>query len=143
MGAGSNVNFRMLALAVVLLVGVAPVSGSGRHISSKTKSPNGGYVLALATANRFLIAWQTGDLETGMVLLSDHARRSQTTESLEKVFSPDADRAFEIHRGLNERGCYRFPIVMVSRKNSRVHRKFSEIILTNTGKTDWAIEKLP
>jgi len=41
------------------------------------------YVFALGTANRFLHAWQTGDLETGMVLLSDRMRHWQDPEKLE------------------------------------------------------------
>ena len=130
-------------LVVLLLIGVTPLSGARHHVSTKSKATDGGYVLALASANRFLNAWQTGDLETGTVLLSDHARRSQTVESLETLFSRASERAFEINRGKGKRGRYRFPVVIISREDNRVHRKFSEIILVNTGKNDWVVDKLP
>ena len=42
---------------------------------------------ALATADRYLHAWQTGDVETGMVLLTAHAKERATTDILEDTFS--------------------------------------------------------
>ena len=136
-------NLRLLGLASLLLLGVMPVSGAHRHVSKRVKTSEAEYVLALAAANRFLSAWQTGDLETGALLLSDRARRSRTAESLETLFARGADRAFEISRGKADRGCYRFPVVMVSGENNRVRRKFSEFILVNTGKNDWVVDQLP
>ncbi len=100
-------------------------------------------MFALATANRFLHAWQAGDLETGMVLLSDRVRHSQDPEKFEQIFSSDSDRAFEIARGIGNRGRYRFAVVLVTSQGNRIRRRFSEIIVVNTGKNDWAIDKLP
>jgi len=117
-------------------------AGSHKH-SKQTTSSDPGYVFALATANRFLHAWQTGDLETGMVLLSDHVRHSQNPETFEQLFSADADRAFEIGRGQGNRGRYRFAVALVTSPGGRIRRHFSEIIVVNTGKNDWAIDKLP
>lgn len=88
-----------------------------------------------------------------MVLLSDNVRRSQGAEKLEQFFSGPTDRAFEITRGAGHRGRYRFPVVLVmkhlvtkprgAKLDSGVQRKFSEIILVNTGKNDWVVDKLP
>jgi hypothetical protein len=88
-------------------------------------------------------AWQTGDLEGGTVLLSDHVRRSSNPDEIEQFFSGSADRAFEITHGKRNRGRFRFPVVLLTREGRRVHRKFSEIVLVNTGKNDWAVDTLP
>jgi len=111
------------------------------HSTATTTDPD--YVFALATANRFLHAWQSGDLETGMVLLSDRVRHSQDPEKIEQFFSGDADRAFEITRGQRNHGRYRFAIFLVTAEGSRVRRRFSEIMVVNTGKNDWVVDKLP
>ena len=103
-----------------------------------------GYVFALAAANHFLHDWQTGDAENGMVLLSDSVRHSQNADNLEEFFSNATNRAFEIARGHGHQGRYSFPVVLVSlRGSSHVTRKFSEIILVETGKNDWVVDKLP
>jgi hypothetical protein len=119
--------------------------GAGsRHPRSGQSAPEDpGYVFALATANLFLHAWQTGDLEAGTVLLSDHVRHSRNPDELEQFFSGSADRAFEITHGKGNRGRCRFPVVLLTGEGRRVHRKFSEIVLVNTGKNDWAVDKLP
>lgn len=130
--------------AVILLLSLPTwAAGSRKHHSNPPAPVDPGYVFALATANRFLHAWQTGDLETGMVLLSDHVRHSQNPETLEQFFSGDADRAFEIARGQGNLGRYRFAVVLVTTTGPRVRRRFSEIIVVNTGKNDWVVDKLP
>jgi hypothetical protein len=111
-----------------------------RH-SSQPAGPN--YVAALATANRFLHAWQSNDLESGMVLLSDGVRRAHNADQLENFFSVGSDRAFEIARGSGHRGRYSFPVVLLTQQGAKLHRKDSTVILVNTGKNDWAIDKLP
>jgi hypothetical protein len=114
-----------------------------RH-PAKEENPNDpGYVLALAGANHFLHAWQTGDVETGMVLLSDGLRHTQSADKLEEFFSNATDRAFEITRGHGHQGLYSFPVVLVTLRASRVVRKFSEIILVEAGKNDWVVDRLP
>jgi hypothetical protein len=137
------VNLRLWAVICFVLVGIAPIHGARPHAPSKTKASDSDYVAALATANRFLNAWQTGDLETGMVLLSDRARRSQSADALENLFSRTSDRAFEINHGKCERGACHFPIVMLTGDGNHIHRKFSEIVLVNAGKADWVVDKLP
>ena len=42
------------------------------------------YVYALAAANHFMHAWQTGDTENGMIELSDGLRHSQNADNLEE-----------------------------------------------------------
>jgi hypothetical protein len=134
-----------LRLAAILLFFVPLQSWGGpqRHPAKPATLKDSGYVFALGTANRFLHAWQTRDLETGMILLSDKVRRAHSAETLEELFSSGSDRAYEIGRGKGHPGRYRFPVVLVTKSGGGPHRTFSEIILVNTGKNDWAVDKLP
>ena len=116
---------------------------SHRHPAKEENPSDPGYVLALGAANHFLRALQTGDVETGMVLLSDDLRHTQSTDKLEQFFSNATDRAFEITRGHGHQGLYSFPVVLVTLRASHVMRKFSEIILVEVGKNDWVVDKLP
>lgn len=135
-------SFRVMAFSLVLTL---PAWGAGSHRNrpSQPAPADSGYVFALATANRFLYAWQMGDLETGMVLLSDHVRHSQNPEKLEQFFAANSSRSYEIARGKGNRGRYSFSVVLVSSPGAQVRRKVSEIIVVNTGKNDWAVDKLP
>lgn len=109
------------------------------------------YASALATADRFLQAWQTGDIENGVVLLSDRAKEKVTREDLEAFFSACAPEAYEITRGkLLHHGSYKFPVMLLcspsaagATRSSRFHRRFSSIIVLHNGNNDWAIDKLP
>ena len=132
-----------LSLLTVFLT--TPVwARSNSHPAKQADASDPGYVFALAAANHFLHAWQTGDLESGMVLLSDSVRHTQNPDKLEQFFSNGTDRAFEITRGHGHQGRYSFPVVLVTpRGSSHVTRRFSEIILVETGKNDWVIDKLP
>lgn len=105
--------------------------------------PEPGYVFALGAANRFLHAWQSADLENGTVLLSDGIRHSHNADKLEDFFSSGKDRGFELSRGHGHAGRYSFPVVLVTTQGSHVTRKSSEIILIETGKNDWVVDKLP
>jgi hypothetical protein len=143
----SEWNFRALniALAVALLLLMLSIAAMGarkRH-SNPPAPPDPDYVFALATANRFLRAWQADDLETGMVLLSDRIRHSQDPEKFEQFFAGTTDRAFEIARGQGGRGRYRFAIVLVTASGTRSRRRSSEIIVVDAGKNDWVVDKLP
>jgi hypothetical protein len=103
------------------------------------------YIEALSAADHFLQAWQSGDAESGMALLTSHAKKITTTEMVEKFFSNSNPSAYEIGRGkMLKRGRYEFPVVLVMQSpNNRVRRRFSSIIVSNTGGSDWAIDKLP
>jgi hypothetical protein len=104
------------------------------------------YVPALAVANHFLQAWQSGDVENGTVLLTTHAKQALSREDLDRFFSNPDPSGYEIDRGaLVKRGRYEFPVVLAtsSSKSPRIHRRFSRIVIVNTGKNDWAVDKLP
>ncbi len=106
-------------------------------LAAKTK-PTGaldpGYVPALAAADRLLHAWQSGDAESGMVLLTTHAKQAATTEVV----------AYEIARGkLLKPGRYEFPVVLVLGGAKHPRRRFSSIVVVNTGNNGWAVDKLP
>lgn len=132
------------AAVLLLLLSIPSSAGATRkRHSSAAAPPDPDYVFALATANRFLHAWQTDDLETGMVLLSDRVRHSQDPEKFEQFFSGGSDRAFEIVRGQKNRARYRFAIVLVTSSGTRLRRRSSEIIVVNTGKNDWVVDRLP
>jgi hypothetical protein len=119
-------------------------AGSKTHPAKQEAPSDPGYVFALAAANHFLHAWQTGDVENGMVQLSDGIRHSQNADKLEQFFSNASNRAFEITRGTGHQGRYNFPVVLVTiRGSSHVTRKFSEMTLVETGKNDWVVDKLP
>ncbi|MGB9237159.1 MAG: hypothetical protein WCC04_22345 [Terriglobales bacterium] len=141
-----------MTMQVAVLAFFLTVSAWGRtHKKSAETSPSGPeYVVALATANRFLHAWQTGDLADGIGLVSDGIRHAQTAGELERFFSAETDRAFEIRAGHGNRGRYSFPLVLVTLKpvqgsngHQSVSRRSSEIILVNAGKDDWVVDKLP
>jgi hypothetical protein len=105
-----------------------------------------GYVSALAAADHLLQAWQSGDIESGVALLTSHAKDAATSDTVEKFFSGSELSSYEIGRGkLLKRGRYEFPIVLVSgtSKDAHSHRRFSSIIVVNTGNNDWAVDKLP
>jgi len=111
-------------------------------------SPSPGYVSALAAADHLLQAWQPGDLENGMALLTTHAKEAATTEVVERFFSNSnsAPAAYEVNHGKQvKRGRYEFPVVLITGDSNSPHvrRQFSSIVVVNTGKNDWAVDKLP
>ena len=104
------------------------------------------YASALATADHFLQAWQAGDAENGMALLTTHAKEAVNRNVLERFFSSSESSAYEIDRGKRwKRGRYEFPVVLVTvpSKNRHTRRRFSAIVIVNTGDNDWAVDKLP
>lgn len=102
------------------------------------------YASALAVADHFLQAWQTGDAENGIAMLTEHAKKGMNPDDLDKFFSASNPSAYEIDRGKAiRRGRYEFPIVLVNRTANRLRRKFSTIVIVNTSNNDWAVDKLP
>jgi hypothetical protein len=140
-----SVKIRLVVCLLLMTVFSAmPVSaGSHSHPPKQDTPTDPGYVFALAAASHFLHAWQTGDMENGMVLLSDGIRQTQSADKLEDFFSNATEHSFEITRGHGHAGLYSFPVVLVTLHGSHVTRKFSEIPLVETGKNDWVIDKLP
>jgi hypothetical protein len=139
------VKLRLAAYLFLLIVFSAPTisARSSNHPAKQSTPSDSGYVLALAAADHFMHAWQTGDAENGMVMLSDGIRHSQNADTLEQLFSNATDRAFEITRGHGHPGLYSFPVVLITTRGSHVARRFSEITLVETGKNDWVVDKLP
>jgi hypothetical protein len=92
-----------------------------------------------------LQAWQSADAESGMGLLTTHAKQSASTDGVERFFSDAGPSAYEITRGkLLKPGRYEFPVVLVlGGSKAQPRRRFSSIVVVNTGHNDWAIDKLP
>ena len=133
-----------ILLATFLLLLMTPAWARTHKTPAKQADPSDpGYVFALGAANHFLHAWQSADLENGTVLLSDGIRRAQNADKLEQFFSSGKDRGFEIARGHGHAGGYSFPVVLVTSRGSKNTRRSSEIILIETGKNDWVVDKLP
>jgi hypothetical protein len=103
------------------------------------------YVSALAAADHFLQAWQSGDVENGMALLTAHSKQAISRDNLDKFFTIGEPAGYEINRGRAlKNGRYEFPVVLVEKSPAAgVHRHFSSIVVVNTGKDDWAVDKLP
>jgi hypothetical protein len=107
------------------------------------------YISALATANRFLYAWQTQDQETGILMLTDQLKQHTPEERMEAFFTGlGAQHAFEVGRGKKlGPGRYSFPVALFSPAEApgrkRTHPAVSEVVVSRAGKNDWAIDKLP
>jgi hypothetical protein len=134
--------FRRRLLFVTFCVGMQLSS-----LLAKTPTELGpGYVSALAAADHLLQAWQSGDVENGMALLSNHAKETATTDVVEGFFSNPGASAYEIGRGkMVGRGRYEFPVVLIAGSSNSAHmrRRFSSIIVVNAGNKDWVVDKLP
>lgn len=132
------------AVMCLILALAAPIFARYRDRPQRPPAPSDPeYALALAAANRFLHAWQVGDLENGLVLLSDGIRHSQNADKLEQFFSSPTGRAFEIGTGREHRGRYIFPVELLAPKGTHINRRSSELTLIDAGKNDWVVDKLP
>ncbi|MBS1850985.1 MAG: hypothetical protein JST79_08740 [Acidobacteria bacterium] len=140
--------FRLLRLACCwLLFGILGIGFSwGKNRPPSQPVVDREYSAALAAANFFLHAWQIGDQENGIVILSDAVRRRTSPEQIETFFSPDPEAAYEISRGKRRNpGRYSFPVVLFGAAGVRhgAGPRYSEIVLVRTGKREWVVDKLP
>lgn len=121
--------------------------GSTKSKPQRSAALDQDYVAALATAHRFLRAWETHDQETAVLLLSDAARKRVSEEQFMTFFEETAPAAYEITRGRKIRGgLYAFPIALFppgGPPRHGIHPRYSELMILNTGKNGWAIDKLP
>jgi hypothetical protein len=80
-----------------------------------------------------------------MILLTTHAKQSASTEGVERFFSDAGPSAYEISRGKQLKpGRYEFPVVLVlGGAKNQPRRRFSSIVVVNTGHNGWAVDKLP
>ena len=148
----ANLRQRILTLGATasLALGLIPgTAAAGKRFPTQTSaladSPD--YISALATANRFLQAWQSHDEETGILLLTDRAKQRTSEAGIAAFFSATARPAYEISRGLKIRaGRYAFPVALYDPAPNRQSRKRTRrihLIVARTGKNDWAVDKLP
>jgi hypothetical protein len=141
------VKIARLALCISLVLGLllAPASARSRSIVPAIYDPD--YISALAAANHFLHAWQSEDHETSLIMLTDAAKQQTSEEGLQEFFSGGPKAAFEIGHGSKlKAGRYVFPITLFALEpdtRRSVHPHYTRIIVTRTGKDDWAIDKLP
>ena len=108
------------------------------------------YILALATADHFLHAWQTQDEEAGILLLSDRARQHTREDQVHGFFScsTDTGSSYEIGRGKKlATGRYQFPVALLQHPSQNGHKwtrpLTSVLIVVRSGKSDWAVDRLP
>lgn len=134
------------ALVLLLLTIAAPLTARTRAAPARP-AVDQEYIAALATANRFLQAWQSQDQETGLLLLSDKVKGHTTEEHLQSLFSPadNAPEAYEISGGKRlKAGRYIFSVALFNSRNGTwMQRRSSRMIVTRVGKDDWAVDKLP
>jgi hypothetical protein len=135
--------FAMLVLSAILSCSLSLFAAT-RSLSTKSTTISADYLHALAAADRFLQAWQGGDIETGLVMLTAQAKKTTSHDEIEKAFSTSTPSAYEIDRGkLLRGGRYEFPIVLMGASTKRPRRRFTCIVVLNTGHNDWAVDKLP
>jgi hypothetical protein len=127
----------------LVLLSICPQSFAHQHKKhSRTADPL--YGSALAAANRFLHAWQTEDHETGIMMLSDSARQNVSPDRLQTFFSPGPDAAYEIAHGKRvNSAAYEFPVVLFGASSAPSHPHVCSMIVTRSGKNEWAIDKIP
>jgi hypothetical protein len=107
------------------------------------------YVSALATAGRFLQAWQAQDQENVILMLSDHLRQRTEESAVEQfVTAPGGARpAYELGRGKKlAPGRYQFPVTLFAGAHSHgrwIQPRSSSMVVVKSGKDEWAVDKLP
>src|SRR5579872_63954 len=134
---------RLAAIFFLLLFTIQPRSFAHVHRNTH-RAIDPLYGSALAAANRFLRAWQDEDQETGIMMLSDAARQGLSPDKLQTFFSPGPDAAYEIARGKRvSSAAYEFPVVLfgASTASSRPHA--CTVVVSRSGKNEWAVDKLP
>ena len=135
------------AVSAWLLLAALPLQAKAKPKPQKAASPDPSYIAALATVDHFLHAWQVQDHETGLLMLTDAAKRHTSEEHLQEFFSPGSatQQAYEIGHGTRLKlGRYSFPVTLVVAGPGRdLSRRFSQIIVIRTSKEDWAVDKLP
>lgn len=139
--------FSFLLLGSVSAISPSLVEARSRFVAS-SPSVDEDYVVALATANRFLHAWQTQDQETGVLLLADSLKQHTSEDHLQALFSPAGSvQGYEINHGKRvSDGRYSFPVAVfaaASGNGKRSRPRCSSIVVARSGKNDWTIDKLP
>ena len=141
--------FIRIVVAALLLLLSRPISLSGKSHTATASPVDRDYVVALSAADRFLHAWQSDDEEAGILMLSDHLKQRTNEDAVHQFFSAGSARAsYEIGRGHKlSSGRYEFPVVLFQSSSQNgprwMHPQSSALIIIKSGKSDWAIDKLP
>jgi hypothetical protein len=142
-GGHLNTLLAQVALAIVVTLPGVARTRPAHHVQSGRDAD---YVAALATANRFLYAWQIHDEETGVLLLTVAAKKASSEDKVADFFSA-AVATYEIGRGRKVKaGFYVFPLALYSvggGKDDRCHPRYTQVSVVKTGKEDWGIDTLP
>jgi hypothetical protein len=134
---------RRVVIFVILLCSISAVCFAHTH-KNTSRAIDPLYGSALAAANRFLHAWQAEDHETGIMMLSDSARQHVSPDRLQSFFSPGPDAAYEIARGKRvSSAAYEFPVVLFGASSTPAHRHVCTVVVTRSGKNEWAVDRLP
>ena len=99
---------------------------------------------ALATADRFLAAWMSGEFGVAESLMSPAYKGS--SDDLESFLASPCPCAFEIKHGKTVRpGTYEFPVVLFRPPagNSHISVQSSTILVSRATDDHWLVEKLP
>ena len=133
--------------ALFLLAGILAIPSPAKSKTGLTIDRD--YVVALATANDFLHAWQVRDQETGLLLLTDRLKQSTSEQALISFFLPGTSQrqGYEIGRGTKlAPGRYQFPVSLWQERaagSKRTRAPASVLVVIRAGKNDWAIDQLP
>jgi hypothetical protein len=138
-------SLRMACVVAVTLSLSVPGPAWGKKRKAPAQPADANYIAGLATANHFLEAWQGNDQAAAMPLITNRAKQQATEDGLDLLFSGPSSRAFEIAHGRALRaGRYQFSIVLLQTDDSgHTRRRIGDLVITNTGKNDWAVDKLP
>lgn len=130
--------------AITFTLSTSTLAWAKKH-KTPAQPSDSNYIAGLATANRFLEAWQGNDQAAAMPLITNRAKQQATEDGVDLLFSGPTTRAFEIAHGRALRaGRYQFSVVMLQADDSgHTRRRIGDLIVTNTGKNDWAVDKLP
>ncbi len=146
---------KLKLLALVPAGVLACISCFTIPVVAKTKSSvpprlDRDYISALGAADQFLHAWQTGDHETGVLMLTDAAKAHISEAYLDELFASGGaqSRAYELVRGRKlEEGRYLFPVALFDTGATSAHKsglpRYSEIVVVKAGRDDWAVDRLP
>ena len=77
------------------------------------------------------------------MMLTDAARQQSSSDKLQEFFSPSPHAAYEIQRGRRLNGGeYVFPVVLFGTAENSQPRA-CRLLITRTGKDEWAVNRLP
>ena len=127
----------IFALLPSLLLPTELAAKSKSAVRASSPAFDADYISALATANRFLNAWETRDHETCLLLLTGAAKHQVSEDSLHTFINatPDTRKAYEVGRGRKLKpGRYSFPVALFTLEagpgRQRLHPRPSHIIVT-------------